>query len=100
MTTVRMGERVCDYCAQRVDRADGCTEDTVVFRGGDYGRIAYCGGISFDSWSPQHNGGHCQDCGAMAGKFHHPPCDLEECPSCGKQLIGCDCFCWAPGEMT
>jgi hypothetical protein len=33
----------------------------------------------------------CHDCGAGRGQFHHENCDMERCPKCGGQLIGCDC---------
>jgi len=33
----------------------------------------------------------CHDCGVVYGECHHPGCDVEECPWCGKQSIGCDC---------
>lgn len=36
----------------------------------------------------KHNGpGACHDCGAAAGAYHHVPCDLEECPRCGVQMV-------------
>lgn len=33
----------------------------------------------------------CHDCGVVKGQFHVPSCDVEECPSCGWQLLSCDC---------
>ena len=30
-------------------------------------------------------------CGAKAGEFHEPGCEVEECPFCHRQLISCDC---------
>jgi hypothetical protein len=33
----------------------------------------------------------CPDCETPKGSFHRPGCDLEECPLCHLQLIGCDC---------
>lgn len=33
----------------------------------------------------------CGDCNATYGRVHHFGCDLEQCPKCGGQLLGCDC---------
>jgi hypothetical protein len=33
----------------------------------------------------------CNDCNTPLGGMHHPGCDLEECPACHSQSIGCDC---------
>jgi hypothetical protein len=33
----------------------------------------------------------CHDCAAVAGQYHVPGCDMEECPQCGGQLISCGC---------
>lgn len=34
----------------------------------------------------------CHDCGVVKGQYHvGPACDVERCPSCGGQVIGCDC---------
>ena len=34
----------------------------------------------------------CHDCGCLPGRFHHPGCDMEICPRCKQQAIGCDCL--------
>ena len=33
----------------------------------------------------------CHDCAVLRGQFHVPGCDVEECPRCRLQAIGCDC---------
>ena len=35
----------------------------------------------------------CRDCAAARGQFHVPGCCIEDCPKCGRQAIGCECFC-------
>jgi hypothetical protein len=35
----------------------------------------------------------CHDCGVIGGQYHAEGCDVEECPKCGHQLLGCEC-CW------
>ena len=37
------------------------------------------------------NDGKCHDCGVLPGHFHHLFCDMESCPKCEEQFIGCDC---------
>ncbi len=34
----------------------------------------------------------CHDCYVAIGGVHHVGCDMEVCPKCGFQLIGCDCL--------
>lgn len=33
----------------------------------------------------------CRDCGIEEGGIHKYGCDMESCPFCGEQLIGCLC---------
>ena len=34
----------------------------------------------------------CHDCGVKEGEIHQEGCDMERCPNCDGQLIGCECF--------
>ena len=34
----------------------------------------------------------CHDCGVMEGEIHHYGCDMERCPFCDRQLLGCGCI--------
>lgn len=33
----------------------------------------------------------CHDCGVVKGQYHAVNCDVEECPRCRHQLLGCAC---------
>lgn len=37
--------------------------------------------------------GVCHDCGAKEGELHEYGCDMEECPVCHRQLMGCEEKC-------
>lgn len=73
---------VCRWCRKRMDVGAGCK--VVAFD--DFAdkkvreRIPYTEGKD-----------HCHDCNVRPGQFHHPGCDMERCPKCGGQAIGCDC---------
>jgi len=34
----------------------------------------------------------CHDCGIAVGGVHHIDCDMEICPRCEGQFLGCSCF--------
>ena len=35
--------------------------------------------------------GPCHDCAVIKGQLHVPGCDVERCPVCEGQAMGCDC---------
>jgi len=37
-------------------------------------------------------GNPCPDCGVVQGQYHAEGCDMEECPDCHGQLLGCPCL--------
>lgn len=74
----------CGYCNLQMNGA-ACTVETFDINGGTYQRIPFR--IDWDE-----NIRVCNDCGTVYGHLHHPRCDLEECPRCHQQLIGCGCL--------
>ncbi|MCU1243321.1 MAG: hypothetical protein JWO71_4047 [Candidatus Acidoferrum typicum] len=50
-------------------------------------RIRY--GDEHSGWGANQH--PCGDCAVFKGELHVPSCDIEECPSCGEQLITCAC---------
>ncbi len=81
----------CDYCQQEMTTADGCTDAPIVIDGHPYPPIRF-GQESYPWKMPR-----CGDCRVLPGRVHHHGCDIEECPACGDQSIGCDCR-WAGEE--
>jgi hypothetical protein len=64
--------------------ADGCTICLLLLKDGT--RVEprkYEGG--WDSGT-----GRCHDFGAKVGHYHHPGCDVERCPVCGRQALCCE----------
>ena len=60
---------------------------TIVKNGIEHPRVYY--GEERDDWGADR--GPCHDCAAVKGEYHGPGCDVERCPLCGRQAMGCDC---------
>lgn len=67
---------------QDAQRITTCWRD-----GRQMARVRY--GEEIDDWGANEH--PCGDCGVCKGAFHVPGCDVEQCPACGAQIIGCDC---------
>lgn len=78
----------CKVCGREMLDACGCVGSEISANGNEFPRIRV-GGLGDFEGEPE--GTRCGDCGAMVGYQHHWGCDCERCPSCGRQLISCDC---------
>lgn len=80
---------ICNWCKR--DMSDpavvGCTANTEVeFPDGTL--------MAAILYNPDYGGEdhRCHDCNVKVGQHHHPGCDMERCPKCQGQLIGCGCL--------
>lgn len=79
---------ICTWCQQEMHDRIGC--NLTVF--GDFEdlqprrRIPF--GKEMGSVGQQE---HCPDCLSPIDAFHHPGCDIEQCPRCDKQAVTCGC---------
>ena len=69
----------CTLCGKIPERDDSCGLTHVKLKGKSYERIK------------NDDKDYCGDCGVGADKYHHDGCDLERCPRCKEQAIGCGC---------
>lgn len=80
----------CELCHKHMLVAAGCTWGYIKHNGKLYERIRYGEEPDIEEMGIEATG-RCHDCGALPGHFHHMSCDMEICPICGEQFIGCDC---------
>jgi len=81
---------LCKDCGQGMKESDGCRLFGIPMKDGSTGDPIKHGEETRSDWGS--DGERCHDCGAKVGHYHHPGCDVEECPGCGGQLIGCECL--------
>lgn len=79
---------VCELCGKDMATGESCVDEPTKREGETYTRVAY--GSERDDWGTASRN-PCHDCNVNAGGFHHLFCDVERCPRCGGQNIGCDC---------
>lgn len=78
------GAHMIDGWPEKIQAAQFIT--TVVTDGKECDRIRYG---DEEDWGSDRQ--PCHDCRVIKGQFHVPGCDVERCPVCGGQIIGCEC---------
>lgn len=89
-------ESLCPVCQHDMTQTVAC--DQMVeweIEGASHRRIPYGAELGLGIYVVVSE---CHDCGTPPGGLHHPGCDMEECPHCHEQAMGCDCT-WA-GDIT
>lgn len=80
----------CGYCEHEMKDRVSCIEMSVELSSGKKLPQVPYGKETRGNYA--EGGEDCHDCSTPVGGFHHPGCDVEECPNCHLQLISCDCM--------
>jgi len=81
---------ICPTCRGEMLVARTCNGEPILIDGRPFDPIRF--GKETDPWRRSAATRRCHDCGITRGGFHHPGCDMEECPDCGDQLLMCGCL--------
>ena len=76
----------CKECEKDMSKVDSCSKDfdTIMVKGKTLKRDTNYFDVNE----------RCHDCNIVnkKGNLHHYGCDMERCPSCKGQLLGCECL--------
>ncbi len=75
----------CRWCEQEMTTAASCTFGALHEKGA---RVEMIPWGKERRWSASSR---CGDCGVFPGGYHHPGCDIQECPRRGGQMFSCGC---------
>lgn len=78
---------ICKHCEKEMNKVGSCiaipiSVNKVIYKPIPYGEETR---VTFTSE-------RCHDCNIERGGYHHPGCDVEECPICHGQIISCECL--------
>lgn len=86
-----LGPATCDGCRQRIALGVACTVTVIESAGTEFRRIAL-GDETAGWWVGREPDDECDDCSVRCSQLHHLSCDMEQCPPCFDQLLGCGCL--------
>ena len=96
-------ELFCPWCGEHSGEVRGCREDALPYRVD--GEVRFFEPVRYGSpregWMEAGVSApvSCHDCGCEHGRVHHDGCDVQVCPVCGGQFIGCDCALLQPDSL-
>src|SRR4051794_19519550 len=81
----------CPGCGREMSPPQPCGVTTLLYDDGEPRQRIALGDESADWWvgNPPHTA--CHDCKVVTGQIDHIGCDMEQCPKCQEQLLGCAC---------
>jgi hypothetical protein len=85
---IKMGA-ICKICKKDMLKANGCIKLNFEYADGKSLPPIKFGEDGREGFVNEN--GRCHDCGCKIGYYHHSGCDVEICPRCKLQAIGCDC---------
>jgi hypothetical protein len=87
---------ICDECNREMHTANGCIKNPIGIYKTERSKKPFkvLDPIPYGSetWWPEVEfsaPARCHDCAAKLGHYHHPRCDMEQCPHCHGQLVCC-----------
>lgn len=75
---------VCNVCGQVKGNSNSCIKLALQLNGHDHEPIPWGKGKG-------ESGDKCPGCGVAQQGYHHPGCERELCPCCGRSIITCHC---------
>lgn len=78
---------ICTFCQQEMHDQLGCIVETF----DDFSDGIRRARVRFGHEQESINATNCPDCLVPVEHFHHPGCDIEQCPCCANQAVSCSC---------